>query len=287
MAGLDVALAAALCPPFSAWPDPYRPFLSEDAGRPAAAHFRVGPEDRRPDESRFARVYGTSPWQLGTLAGRSVYRFSGVSPRAYLWAEANADYSAVDVWEVKEANHRIPPLSTPVDRVLCMGVLAYRQAFVVHSCGWKCNGKLLLFPGVSRAGKTTICRQLMQSGQGQVLSDDRMILRAEPAGFRAYGSPWPGDARQALQDSAPLTALCFLAKTPEHSLTPISPAEALRRLLEVASVPWYAPDLRDQVLPLLEQLVAAVPAYRLGFRPDPSVVDVILPLVPAASSQNG
>jgi hypothetical protein len=119
------------------------------------------------------------------------------------------------------------------------------------------------------------------------LSDDRMLLRTGLAGFRAHGSPWPGDARQALNDSAPLTALCFLEKTPEHRLSAIRPAEALRRLLEVTSVPWYSPSLRDQVLPLVDQLVAAVPAYRLGFRPDPSVVDVVLPLVQDPQPQNG
>ena len=280
-------MEATVCSPFSSWPAPYKPFLTVGSGQSADSKFRMGPEGRRPDEGRFSRIYGARPWQLGAVDSRTIYRFSGGSSRAYLWAEPNADYGAVDVWVGAEANREISPLSTPVDRVLCMGVLAYRQAFVVHSCGWKINGQALLFPGVSRAGKTTICRQLMRAGQGHVLSDDRTILRPDETGFRVYGSPWPGEAQQALNDSAPLTALCFLAKTPEHSLTPIRPAEALRRLLEVTSVPWYAPDLRDQVLPLVEKLVASVPAYCLGFRPDPSVVDVLLPLVQASHPQNG
>lgn len=277
----------ALCPSSSNWSAPYRPFLSFGLGRSVSARFRVGAQNNRPDDLSFTTVYSNSPWELGDIAGRTIYRFSGASKRAYVWAEPNADYSVIDIWAEAEANRRISPLSTPVDRVMCMGVLAYRQAFVVHSCGWKINGQTLLFPGVSRAGKTTICRQLLAAGQGKVLSDDRTILRPDEMGFRVSGSPWPGEAQQALNESAPLTALCFLAKTPEHSLTPIPPAEALRRLLEVASVPWYAPDLRDQVLPLVEKLVASVPAYCLGFRPDPSVVDVILPLVQNPPSQNG
>ena len=92
------------------------------------------------------------------------------------------------------------------------------------------------------------------------------------------------DAKQARDESAPLAALCFIEKSPEHRLTPIRPAEALRRLLEAASIPWFSSALRDRVLPLVERLVSTVPAYRLGFHPDPGVIDCLLPLVGAAPS---
>jgi hypothetical protein len=176
----------------------------------------------------------------------------------------------------------MPPLLHPVDRVLAMGVLAHRNGFIVHSCGWACRGKSVLFPGVSGAGKTTLCRQLMAAGQGVILSDDRVILRADADGFRACGTPWPGDAKQARNEAAPLAALGFIEKSADHRLTPIRPAEALRRLMEAASIPWFAPRLRDRVLPLVERLVESVPAYRVGFRPDPGVAEILRPLVEPA-----
>jgi hypothetical protein len=288
LADIEVTLEGLLCPAFSTWPDSYQPFLSAGSGRPGDVRFRLGAEDRHPADARFVSTYAAGSWQGGTMDGRTVYRFHADRNHPYLWAEPDADFRAVDVWLEMEGGRRMPPLLHPVDRVLCMGVLAHRGGFIVHSCGWSCNGKSVLFPGVSGAGKTTICRQLMAAGHGVVLSDDRVVLREEPAGFRACGTPWPGDAKQARNESAPLAALCFIEKSPEPYLWPIRSTEAFRRLLEAASVPWFSPGLRDRVLPLVERLVTTVPAFRLGFRPEPGVVDSLLPLVGfAPSSQDG
>ncbi len=282
VADISAALDGPLCPPFCDWPDSYRPFLSAGVPEAAAVRIRMGDEALRPADSRFAPSYVAGSWQAGTADGRELYRFHAAENRAYLWAGPNDDFSAVEVWPGQDAVRQMPPLLHPVDRVLFMGMLAHRGGFIVHSCGWACGGNALLFPGVSGAGKTTLCRQLMAAGRGAILSDDRVVLRADAGGFRACGTPWPGDAKQARNESAPLAGLCFIEKSPEHRLTPIRPAEALRRLLEAASIPWYAAGLRDRVLPLVERLVLEVPAYRLGFHPEPGVADILLPLVEPA-----
>ena len=282
LADIQVAMEGPLCPPFPSWPASYQPFLSEDSLRSAPVRFRLGATERHPADARFVSTYVAGSWQFGTVDGRGLYRFHAGENRAYLWAESNLDFSVVDVWLEKDGRTQMPPLLHPVDRVLSMGVLANRGGFIVHSCGWSCNGKSVLFPGVSGAGKTTICRQLMAAGQGIVLSDDRVILREGADGFRACGTPWPGDAKQARNEAAPLAAICFIEKLPEHRLLPIRPAEALRRLLEAASVPWFSSALQDHVLPLVERLVSTVPAYRLGFHPEPGVIDHVLPLVESA-----
>ena len=279
VADVAVALDGPLCPPFETWPASYRPFLFSDSGGTAAARFVLGAEDRHPAAARFQSTYAAGSWSLGTVDGRTGYRFHADQNRPYLWAEPDAGFRVVEVWQEPDGRRQMPPLLHPVDRVLFMGVLAHRNAFIVHSCGWSCHGKSVLFPGVSGAGKTTLCRQLMAAGQGRILSDDRVVLREGPEGFRACGTPWPGDAKQARNESAPLAALGFIEQAPEHRLTPIPPAEALRRLMEAASIPWYSSDLRDLVLPLVERLVSTVPAYRVGFRPDPGVFAVLSPLV--------
>lgn len=282
VADVSVVLDGPLCPAFSTWPASYQPFLSAASGRPGEAVFRLGAEDRHPAEAHFVSTYAAGSWQLGALGDRAVYRFHANQNRAYLWAEPNEDFSVVEVWLEPDGRRQIPPLLHPVDRVLCMGVLAHHHGFIVHSCGWSCQGRSLLFPGVSGAGKTTLCRQLMAAGRGVVLSDDRVVLRAGPDGFRACGTPWPGDAKQARNESAPLAAICFIEKSSEHRLSPIQPAEALRRLFETAAVPWFSAALRDQVLPGVERLVSMVPSYRLGFHPEPGVIDCLRPLVEPA-----
>lgn len=282
LAGIQMAMHGPLCPPFTLWPASYQPFLLPAGSRPAEVDFRLGPENRRPIDARLQATYVAGSWQYGLWEGRSLYRFHAGENRPYLWAEPDEDFGTADIWLDPDGGRQMPPLLHPVDRVLCMGVLAHRGGFIVHSCGWSCNGRALLFPGVSGAGKTTLCRQLMAAGRGAVLSDDRVVLRAGPEGFRACGTPWPGDAKQARNESAPLAGICFIEKSPVHRLDPIRPAEALRRLMEAASIPWFSPVLRDHVLPLVEQLVAEVPAYRLGFHPEPGVVELLLPLTGAA-----
>ena len=279
VADVAVALDGSLCPPFETWPASYRPFLFSDSGGTAAARWLLGAGDRHPADVRFQSTYAAGSWSLGTVDGRTVYRFHAGQNRPYLWAEPDDAFRVVEIWPEPDGRRQMPPLLHPVDRVLFMGVLAHRGALIVHSCGWSCNGKSVLFPGVSGAGKTTLCRQLMAAGQGRILSDDRVVLREGPDGFRACGTPWPGDAKQARNESAPLAALGFIEQAPEHRLTPIPPAEALRCLMEAASIPWYSSALRDLVLPLVERLVSTVPAYRVGFRPDPGVFDVLAPLV--------
>ncbi len=282
LAGLSVFMDGPLCPSFTSWPASYHPFLSADSGLAADAHFHVGAPERHPVEERFVLGYEAGAWQFGTVDGRGVYRFHAGTNPTYLWAEPNEDFSRVDVWPEKEFGRKMPPLLHPVDRVLCMGVLVHRDRIIVHSCGWSYQGKSLLFPGVSGAGKTTLCNQLMAAGRGNILSDDRVILHEGAAGFQACGTPWPGDAKQARNESAPLAALCFIEKASEHRLTPIRPAEAFRRFVETASVPWFSPAMRDRSLPLVERLVLTVPAYRLDFRPEPGVMECLLPLVESA-----
>lgn len=283
VADISVSLAAELCPPFSTWPGSYQPFLANGlASGGGGVRWCLGAESNRPADHEFCPTYVAGAWQAGTVGERTLYRFHAGENQSYLWAEPNSDFSQTLVWIDPAGARQMPPMLHPVDRVLWMGVLAHRGGFIVHSCGWSCQGRAVLFPGVSGAGKTTLCHQLMAAGQGGVLSDDRVVVRAQTNECRAYGTPWPGDAKQARNESAPLAALCFIEKSTEHRLIPIRPADALRRLLEAASVPWYSPALRDLVLPAVEQMVASVPAYRLGFYPDPSVVANLMSLVGAA-----
>lgn len=281
IAGLGIELARPLCPDFAEWPESYQAFLTirPDSAAAADAFFVHGDDAQRPAEDDFTVTYAAGAWQAGVVHERHVFRFNANHLPAYLWAEPNADYSRVTVWPDPVHGRPMPPLLHPVDRVLCMGVLTLRQRIMVHACGWLHKGQALLFPGVSGAGKTTICNQLMASGLGIILSDDRMVLRQTAAGFAACGTPWPGDAKQARNESAPLRALCFIEKSTENRLTPISTAEALKRFFTTASVPWFAPLLRDPALALVAELVAAVPAYRLDFQPTPAVADCVQTLL--------
>lgn len=167
------------------------------------------------------------------------------------------------------------PLAYPVDQILMMHHLALRRGAIHHAAGAVARGKLLLFPGRSRAGKTTITRLLLAHGGTELLSDDRIISRETQGAWRGFGTPWPGEAGVARNSSAPIGGIFFLRQSPEVRLERLDPAAALDRLLPVTSIPWFAPELLAPQLSSLRDLVEAVPCHDLHFRKDPSSAEAM------------
>jgi hypothetical protein len=170
------------------------------------------------------------------------------------------------------ATVRAHPFRYPLDQMRLMYLLARHQGFVVHAAGAVLAGRGILLAGRSGAGKSTLTRLLQAAGAHALLSDDRVIVRGDGPDWWAYGTPWPGDARVANNERAPLRALCFLQQSATDALVPVSPAEAVHRLLAVASIPWFDAAAFPQVLAACEQAVKAVPAFDLCFRPTPAIV---------------
>ena len=170
------------------------------------------------------------------------------------------------------------PVCYPLDQLLLMNHLASRGGAIVHAAGLELEGRALVFPGVSMAGKSTLARLLVAGGlEDALLSDDRVILRtaAEPGRFLAWGTPWPGDAKIARNASAPLEALVFLVHAGEDRIVPVDSREALRRLLPMVSCPWYDRERFPAVLETCGRVAQSVPCYELQFRATTQVVDLL------------
>ena len=156
----------------------------------------------------------------------------------------------------------------PLDQLLMIHVAVARSAaLLLHAAGGRIGGNGVLFAGQSGAGKSTITRLLGGTDDARFLSDDRIMLRRFGGKLSMFGTPWPGDAGVAVNESVPLKALCFLRQADATSLRLLKPEEILQRLLPVASIPWYEPELSDKALNLCEFLIERYPAYELSFRP--------------------
>jgi hypothetical protein len=166
------------------------------------------------------------------------------------------------------------PLTYPLDQILVM-IFLYGEGFTTHAAGALVDGRALIFPGVSGAGKTTVTRLLAEDTRFGMLSDDRVVLREMDGVVHVFGTPWPGDANVAENAEGPLTAILFLSKGKDAAIRPLAREEALRRLLPVASIPWYDRDITEASLSFCERLLDAVPAFELGFRLDSPVADLV------------
>jgi hypothetical protein len=63
----------------------------------------------------------------------------------------------------------------------------------------------------------------------------------------------------------------------------LKPEEVLRRLLPVASIPWYESGLTEKALNLCEFLIERYPAYELAFRPQANDLASVLDSFSAAA----
>lgn len=111
-------------------------------------------------------------------------------------------------------------------------------------------------------------------------------MRRHEDGWRVHGTPWPGDAGIARNRSAPLSALVFLAQADHNAIVPIAPADALRRLLIVASVPWYDAEYLPPTLDTADRLLAEVPCYEFRFVKAPSAADTIIDFARSLPAQS-
>jgi hypothetical protein len=157
----------------------------------------------------------------------------------------------------------------PLDQILTVNGLVRSQGLLLHAAGARIDNRGILFVGRSGAGKTTVTMLLENIEQAfEFMSDDRIALHTNDGRILAFGTPWPGDARIAVNISAPASALCFLTQAPRTALHELTTADAIKRLLPAASVPWYDRELVEAALDFCETLFAQVPAYELAFRGD-------------------
>ena len=167
------------------------------------------------------------------------------------------------------------PLIYPIDQILLTYALAHAGGSLIHAAGVSLGGHGFFFAGRSGAGKSTIARLLTSLPDIRMLSDDRVVVRGHGARFRVHGTPWHGDGRMALNESAPLRAVFFLEKAVRNRILSLSATEACERLMPVASIPWYDRAVSPRFLSFCERLVTSVPAFRLQFRPDPAAADMV------------
>lgn len=188
------------------------------------------------------------------------------------WAFAIRSSDAATVYGNRQITDEegdvVCPMNYPVDQLLVVNILADRAGMLVHCAGMRIGGKIYLFVGRSGAGKSTISNCIADCQGVEVLSDDRMILRRKCEETVAYGTPWPGDAGFARNESGSLAGIFFLEHGKENQMVPLSVQESVERLMQVVSVPWYDEVKSGQVMQLIGEVAQNIACQSLRFKPD-------------------
>ncbi len=137
-------------------------------------------------------------------------------------------------------------------------------AFVFHASVVALDGQAYAFAAHSGTGKSTHTGLWLEEfgARAVIVNGDKPILRRTDKGFVAYGTPWRGKERRGGNLSAPLAAICFLARGEKNSIAPLDDENAVMRIFDQVVLP-KSPAGVAKALELLDALFAAVPIYEL------------------------
>ncbi len=207
------------------------------------------------------------------------------------WAMTRGDFRAE--WEPDKRQGWVRQTANPyaidsVLRILHTLLLAEEGGFLLHGASAIRNGKAFLLSGKSGAGKTTISR--LAPRDVTLLTDEISYVRRAAHGpdgrgrpsphnqgsYVAYGTPFAGELAKVGENvSAPIAGLYFLVQARENRVEPLLAAEALSLLMQ--NILFFAADetLVRQVFETVGDFLAQVPAYRLAFKPEARVWELM------------
>jgi hypothetical protein len=183
------------------------------------------------------------------------------------WQIERLDYLAELDPERGEARVRhggeIPFLSSCL-RVLTSLVLAEREGLLLHASSVHADRGVIVFPGPSGTGKTTIARLGAPRG---VLSDEVTAIAVENGSVHAHPTPFWGDMRRkTAAGSGPVAEIVFVRSGEPTERRRLSSAEAMFRL--APNVLGFPEDDAHQraLIDTASAVVRLVPAFELTFR---------------------
>ncbi|MFC1948015.1 radical SAM protein [Chloroflexota bacterium] len=225
-------------------------------------------------------VYHKAPWAI--YRNSQSWTYLGILPNddndnLHSLAIFEADHSRGSIYRQEDVyiKGNLESLTTfPSDQILLARLLADRQGLYLHSSGIMINGKGLLFVGHSEAGKSTMMKMLRQ--YGEILCDDRNILRRWPEGFRIHGTWSHGELPDVSPAGAPLQAIMFLEKANCNELLPTNGRiERLGLILSHVVKPLITADWWEKTIDLAGKIAEEVPIYYLRFDKSGKVWDLL------------
>lgn len=155
---------------------------------------------------------------------------------------------------------------------MATGTYFARQAlkfdgFQLHSSAVMLDGKAYLFSAPSGTGKSTHTEKWCRLFGAKLLNDDKPILRRQPEGWIAYGSPWSGKHDLSVPEAVPLGGIAFLCRGQENSIYRMDAAEAVPMLISQA-LRYLRQEEMILQLDLLDRLLKEAPVWKLTCRND-------------------
>lgn len=260
------------------------PFLTPTPGADCASVL-LGPTPYRVARLRAANKLTSDLgciWRLEECGDGRLLTFRspifGADP--YLLVEFDRDYSFGQGETILGGPHlaegKMYPFVHPFDEVVFLARLSRGRGVLVHACGVSVQGRGLLFLGTAGSGKSTMACIWRGRRGVSVLSDDRIVVRADGSGYRIFGTPWHTDCECEPPGSVPLEAIFILEQAPRNRILDLPQSSVVGQFMVRSFAAMWDHEGLDFAVQFLTDISRRVPVRRLQFLADDSAVDFVL-----------
>ena len=176
------------------------------------------------------------------------------------------------IYSNTEIDNKIYPLKYPMGPLILYYITTKSSSIMIHASGVNYMGKGYVFSGLSGIGKSTSAKIFSDCG-GEIINDDRLIIRKENNGFYFYNTPMPYEDNSK---KAPLNSVFLLKQSKQNYLRELNGVVAFSSLLSNCIQHNYDKKNIEHHLAFLSDLCNNVKVFELGFKPDESVIDLIM-----------
>jgi len=176
-----------------------------------------------------------------------------------------------DLW-IYGANDEMDPFEYPLDGLILYYLTVINGDIMIHASGVNNAGHGYIFSGVSGKGKSTMAKLWDNSG-ARVIHDDRLILRNTGNGYKMFNTPVYNNDEP--RESA-LNKIFIIEHGKENMLMPIKGANAVTQVMSNCIQHNWGPDIIARLLGSISIMCGTIPVSKLFFKPDRSVIDLIL-----------
>ena len=195
---------------------------------------------------------------LSSFRKKAVLKYSLISPEWDLWIE--------------RAESGTDPMEYPLDGLILYYLTVINGDIMIHASGanYSCRG--YLFSGVSGKGKSTMAKLWDKSG-ARVIHDDRLIIRRTGSGYKMFNTPVYNNDVPGESD---LNRIFLIEHGKENEIISLKGAAGVSMIMANCIQHNWDPEIVAKLLGSVSIMCTTIPAARLFFRPDRSVIDHIL-----------
>ncbi len=176
-----------------------------------------------------------------------------------------------DLW-INSAGKEVDPMEYPLDGLILYYLTVIHGDIMIHASGVNNVGHGYLFSGVSGKGKSTMAKLWENSG-AKIIHDDRLILRKTASGYIMYNTPVYNNDEP---NESPLNKIFIIDHGNENKLVPVRGATAVSLVMANCIQHNWGSDMIARLLGSISIMCGTIPAVRLNFKPDRSIIDHIL-----------